>query len=442
MSLHSAIVALCQSAMPRRTRALTASGVVVAGAAALAMSATYAVAADPLVTKAKDPYVKACTDKGEGFFYIPGTDTCLRIGGYLWAEGYYNTYTDYPRENDKLYSVATGGFILDARTDTEYGDLRSYIEFRLRWRSADPWSQGPNRSEFELWNAYIQFAGFTVGHAQSFFDFYANANVLGTDPATIGDDTRINLIAYTYEFSKELSATVAFEDAADRAGGVFANDPATFGTDDFQAGNRFPDIVANLKYEGEWGSAQLSGALHQVNSVSVLVPGASTETAWGYALQAGIMFKLPALGEEDTLYLQTAYVDGAVSYLGLQDASGGYTPPDAFIDIFGNVSKVTGWNFTASLLHNWNEKWSSALFAGYASYDVKDFFAQAFYGMSGGVNYNLGGYIAFAPVKHFSIALQYDYNYNEATDYVPTAFAPALPSVGAHQVLLFVSRDF
>ena len=255
----------------RRRAALSLAAATLGGVATLGLAGE-AHSADLLTAKSKDAYVRACTAQGDGFYYIPGTDTCVRIGGYAWAEGYYNTYTDYPLQNDKTYSVATAGLIVDARTETDYGVLRSYFETRFRWRTADPWSDGPTGSELEVWNIYVQFAGFTVGHAQSFFDFYANANVLGTDPATIGDDTRTNLIAYTYEFTKGLSATVSFEDASERRGGILASDPATFSTDDFQAGQTWPEIVANLKYEAEWGTAQLSGALHQVNALDFFQP--------------------------------------------------------------------------------------------------------------------------------------------------------------------------
>lgn len=418
--------------------------------AALSVAGGGASAADLLTTKAKDAYMRACTAQGEGFFYLPGTDTCIRVGGYAWAEGYFNTYTAYPGGNDKYYTIATAGVILDARTETEYGTLRSYMETRFKWRSGDPWSNGPFQwpptgeppsSELEVWNIYVQFAGFTAGHAQSFFDFYANANVLGTDPATIGDDTRINLIAYTHEFAKGLSATISLEDAYGRNSGVLTTNPKAVLFEDYQAGTHAPDIVANIKYEGTWGSAQLSGALHRSAALSTVIPVTVETSTWGYALQAGIMFNLPALGEGDTLYLQTAYASGATSYLGLLDATGEYSPPDAFFNPFG-MSKVSGWNFTASLLHNWNEKWSSALFGGYASYDYNDPAAQVFYGSTGGTNLNLGGYIAFTPVKHLSIALQYDYNRNEATNFVPAALGPMLPSVNASQVLLMVARDF
>jgi hypothetical protein len=52
----------------------TAAGVVAAGGAQ---------AAD-MPTKAQPvQYVKICSLYGDGFYYIPGTDTCLKLGGYL-----------------------------------------------------------------------------------------------------------------------------------------------------------------------------------------------------------------------------------------------------------------------------------------------------------------------------------------------------------------------
>ncbi|MFG1400582.1 porin [Xanthobacter sediminis] len=425
-----------------RLKAWGASGALAVAVGGTSLLGAPAIAADLLQTKAQPTYMKQCLSQGEGFFYIPGTDTCLRVGGYLWAEGYYNTYSNYPSENDKTYSIATAGLILDARTETEYGTLRSYLETRFKWRSADPWSDGPNGSEIEVWNAYIQFAGFTFGHAQSFFDFYANANVLGTDPATIGDDVRLNLVAYTAELGKGFSATLSLEDQADRQSGVRAQDPLPAGVlDNYETGIQVPDIVGHLNYTGEWGQAQISGALHQVRAVDLYNTLAGTQDTWGYALQAGLMFNLPMLGEGDTLYLQSAYVDGAVSYLGLVDPTGEYAPPDAFLG-FGGLSKVSGWNVTASLLHNWNAKWSTAVFGGYAAYDFNNTIAETLYGTTGGENGNVGGYIGFTPVKNLLLALQYDWNYNKANNYLNTGFGPTNSSVNASQVLLFAQREF
>ena len=49
-----------------------------------------AQAAD-LPVKAKPvEYVKICSLYGEGFYYIPGTDICLKIGGYVRADYRWN----------------------------------------------------------------------------------------------------------------------------------------------------------------------------------------------------------------------------------------------------------------------------------------------------------------------------------------------------------------
>src|SRR5215831_8211002 len=49
-----------------------------------------AQAADlPLKAKAVE-YVKVCSLYGAGFFYIPGTDTCIKLGGYLRLDTTFN----------------------------------------------------------------------------------------------------------------------------------------------------------------------------------------------------------------------------------------------------------------------------------------------------------------------------------------------------------------
>ena len=56
------------------------------GTAAGLVAMTGAQAAD-LPVKAKPvQYVKICSLYGAGFYYIPGTDTCIKIGGFVRAE--------------------------------------------------------------------------------------------------------------------------------------------------------------------------------------------------------------------------------------------------------------------------------------------------------------------------------------------------------------------
>ena len=56
------------------------------GSAAGLVAVTAGQAAD-LPVKAKPvEYVKICSLYGAGFYYMPGTDICLKIGGYVRAE--------------------------------------------------------------------------------------------------------------------------------------------------------------------------------------------------------------------------------------------------------------------------------------------------------------------------------------------------------------------
>src|SRR5689334_24898360 len=55
------------------------------GSAAALIAVSGARAADAVVVAEPEPaeYVKICDVYGAGYFYIPGPETCLRIGGYV-----------------------------------------------------------------------------------------------------------------------------------------------------------------------------------------------------------------------------------------------------------------------------------------------------------------------------------------------------------------------
>ncbi len=63
------------------------------GSAAGLIAVAGAQAADlPVKAKAVE-YVKICSLYGVGYYYIPGTDTCIKIGGYVRYEAYHNDTT-------------------------------------------------------------------------------------------------------------------------------------------------------------------------------------------------------------------------------------------------------------------------------------------------------------------------------------------------------------
>src|SRR3712207_3136919 len=98
----------------------------VAGLAAVAG----AQAADlPARKAAAVEYVRVCSTYGAGFFYIPGTETCLKVGGRVRAE--YQYLEPQFREDASIGFRARARVALDARTATAYGLLRAYVRMEM-----------------------------------------------------------------------------------------------------------------------------------------------------------------------------------------------------------------------------------------------------------------------------------------------------------------------
>src|SRR5690349_17509030 len=98
----------------------------IAGLAAVAG----AQAADlPVAKAAPVEYVRVCSTYGAGFFYIPGTDTCLRIGGRVRAQYIYGE--PLTRAQDATGFYTRGRIQLDARTATAYGLLRTFVRYEI-----------------------------------------------------------------------------------------------------------------------------------------------------------------------------------------------------------------------------------------------------------------------------------------------------------------------
>jgi hypothetical protein len=92
-----------------------------------------------LPVKAKPvQYVKVCSLYGAGFYYLPGTQTCIKLGGFLRAEIKYDAIGSFEpainganaqffRGGDRIDTRVRTGISLDAREQTAYGTLRAYL---------------------------------------------------------------------------------------------------------------------------------------------------------------------------------------------------------------------------------------------------------------------------------------------------------------------------
>src|SRR5262245_24172656 len=197
------------------------------GSAAGLVAVASAQAADMPVKAKPVLYVKICSLYGDGFYYIPGTNTCLKLGGYVRVQLEYNAggggvpdgtlsqtqqaMYDRVRTNDVDYRVR-GVLSLDVRDQTEYGTLRSY--FRIGVNQTTP---ADGTAGVVFWDrAFIQWAGFTVGKAQSFFDIVTYGGAYSYHNVRTVSDTGAsghNIWAYTAQFGNGYSATLSVEDA-------------------------------------------------------------------------------------------------------------------------------------------------------------------------------------------------------------------------------------
>ena len=356
------------------------------GTAAALAGVAGAQAADLPVTKtAPVEYVRVCSTYGEGFFYVPGTDSCLRVGGRVRVDVLYTE--PLARANDAFGTRVRGRIQLDHRTATAYGLLRTFVRFEITRNTGSPFGlERTIGTSPDLAQAFIQFGGLTAGRVTSFFD---NPDLPTEHMGTLrfSDAPDVNLLAYTFSFGNGFSATVSLEDAQERrvTGVPFGLAGITDGPIAFTyGGQRMPDVVANVRYAGTWGSVQLSGAVHQVRDVGgafaagTLAPGyADTDYGFAVGLQAGI--NLPFLGAGDVAWIALTYTDGAVGYIlggggtGTSLSAGTLALPvtDAFINPFsGDFETTRAYSIAGGVTHNWTPNWRSSLFGSWARFEV------------------------------------------------------------------------
>ena len=123
------------------------------GSAAGLVAMSGAQAADlPVKAKAVE-YVRICSLYGAGFYYIPGTDTCIKLGGYLRVDVLANTNTDDTGNTSGAGAANnrfTNGYTwrsredlnIDTRTATEYGVVRTYLDATFSWTTGTYAGQG------------------------------------------------------------------------------------------------------------------------------------------------------------------------------------------------------------------------------------------------------------------------------------------------------------
>jgi hypothetical protein len=460
------------------------------GSAAGLAFASAAHAADlPVKAKAVAQYVRICTTYGTGYYYIPGTDTCVKYEGYVRAETNYNAQgggtPNYngaagrqTRADTSEYSTRVRAWLgADARQESEYGTVRSYFRIGIQ-------NQNQNVSDFYFARAFVQFAGFTFGRAASPTDiFFLTPYAYST--TQIGSDTDgsgVNLVSYTAQFGNGWSFLIGTEEkAAARAksvinlssAGALAVGSAAASSASAQ---HYPDFEGVLRWDQTWGDIGAFVAGHDASggyyTTGAGVPAAISGTtlaghpdeALGWAAGIGGELKLPNFGAGDKVGFQFVYSEGAAGYATFNHNNAGLYGSgnsvavgwlsDSVYATGTQVQLTTAWSIVGAYEHNWSTSWQTSVYGALLNVDYNAT-ATSLFCVAGttavaqtGVNtlsncnpdysvWYVGSRTQWKPVKNLSLGL--DVMYTDVT----TAFAGTgvLGTVGARPAGAYSIRD-
>ena len=255
--------------MKLSTLLLSSAAVLVAGAA---------FAADLPAKKAAPAAVTGCTAFGAGFFQIPGGDNCIKFSGRVTAD---QTFADPKSDRTKSFDTfsSSARLNIDVRSNTDAGVVRAFTRLN-----------GSSNGAASVKYAYAQIGGLTAGYADSAFTTLNNpwGLLISTDDGKVS-----NLLSYTASLGGTTTATVSLEDP-------------TMRTSTGLGASQVPDLVGAVKTVSGALTLQGAAATHQNH-------GLTSGDTQGYAVQAAATL---AAAPGTTLYLQAAYANAALSYLG------------------------------------------------------------------------------------------------------------------------------
>ena len=327
------------------------------GSAVASVAFTGAQAADAIFVPEPEPmeYVRVCDVYGAGFFYIPGTETCLKVGGYVryqidWADG-----------DDGWRKSSRAQLTLDARSETELGTLRSFAE--LWFNQTNAGSYGSNDTWFNpsfggsalnLRNAFIELGGLYLGLKTTLWD-----GGLDGEYDNFGYDSKIYTVGYNFAAANGITVSLGLEE--------FDNDY-----------DYTPNVVGKVGIKQGWGSVNLWAAYD------------ATLEEWAAKAIANVKLADPL-----TLQLAAAYSSGYSIYA-----------PRAYVASEASSYGAYEWSLGGHLKYAVNNK----LALGFGG----QYWADEHYW--GGNDWSVGAVVDYQIVKGFDAKLAV--NYSDGDNYL------------------------
>jgi hypothetical protein len=367
------------------------------------------------------PAAGSAQDAKPGEFKIPGTNTTLKLNGFVELDATYDfsgaiedirgqdwaTFVEFQPldegefNEERLYVTArTSRVGLTTTTPTDHGNLVVRVEGDFNSPSAFNYSTEAttNGTNFRIRHAYGEYAGFLVGQT------WANFTDLGSLPDTVDFNphgafalTRSPGVRYTANVGRGSTLAIALENPQSVVGNTDVTDSFTIGREF----DRFPDVSANFTMPLKFGHLNLRGVAFEYQG---RIGDVEDETfGWGVGASGSVK-----LGQADVVVWSVQGGDGIGRYM--------------FTTLFQGASfvgdELETWKAIAyhvGLTHNWSANLRSNLIWTQTFFDSDDELAAAAgagaFG-NGAANERID--VAFAntfysPVKGIDLGIEYSY---------------------------------
>jgi hypothetical protein len=320
-----------------------------------------AQAADLSVAEPVD-YVRVCDAFGTGYWYVPGTDVCIKIWGlvrwevdfYPGEDNFFSEYNNYPNEGNHWAFDTNLLFSVSAKSMTDWGPLEAYLDtwdwgWNEAWVSLGPLLAGYTQSLFNSWGPYA-LDDIPYGN---WYQSEHRADQIRLTWAMNGFGLAIGLEEPNYNnYPGVVPAGYAYFYP-----GYPGNGPYYYGYDSYSS---MPDIVAALTFS----NASFDGKVSFVYSdyLTRVYDGYNDGRPAAWAVAAGVVIKLDSIAPGDALLLKAAYgtalpyiIGGGFAFNWNNDIWPGqiawsamasfkhYFSPNFYASITGNYAQATSW---------------------------------------------------------------------------------------------------
>jgi hypothetical protein len=304
--------------------------------------------------------------KYKGFFYLPGTQDMLKIGGYAKTDVMYdfkqagNADSFVPSSipvpqvegiTNSNVSVRPTRLSLDFRIPTErFGDLRFYLEGDLF---------GTNATTPRLRHAYGQARNLLIGQTFSnFMDPDASPDTLDFQ----GPNGYVSIRNPQVRYGVALNRNTTLYFSVERASSDVAFKTPEFST---QPNSPVPDTTVRIRNEFGRGHVQLAAIFRDI---AAFVPSGQQDSVFGWGINAATALR--TFGK-DTFIVEGAFGHGISRYI--QDTSGLGIDAEVADNANPHLKATPAIGLEIAYQHYWLRILRSSLVYGYAAVNNTNF---------------------------------------------------------------------